>query len=265
MRNTTICAALAICVLFSACATFHAKESWKAKGEALPRGLLVEIGSDSEFRIRGGELEGAVLKGQARRDGESWALTIEKMDYFGNWAEGWTEASFEAEGELSLRPSLDAWTMDVARVPAIEKPVSASIRLNGDYYSGETALGLFSRRWDRIQAVAEVLKLRFPGASFENDGFERGVRAFLFPEIYGYGQAGAPAPKPGHKTKLGESIRWDVEYSASAFPEALREIRNSGTMLRDFEEGRGLWRLAFSWDEFRNQKLSAAVFSVAEK
>jgi len=31
------------------------------------------------------------------------------------------------------------------------------------------------------------------------------------------------------------------------------------------EEGLGLWRLAFSWDEFRNQKLSAAVFSVAKK
>jgi hypothetical protein len=100
---------------------------------------------------------------------------------------------------------------------------------------------------------------------YDVDGFEHGVRAFLFPELYGYAKAGAPAPRPGHGVSRGESISWDTEYSASAFPEALRKVRDSGTMLRDFEESLALWRLAFSWDDLWNRRMTAAVFAAAGK
>jgi len=282
MRNFTIFAFVTVTILLASCATFPAKESWKSKGEALPRGLSVEIGPDAAFRIRGGALEGAVLSGRAARDGELWTLTIDRMDWFNNWAEGWTEASFEADGELALMPKGEAWAVVAARAPSIGKPTSASIRLYGDYFVGEAALGLISRRWDRIKAAAELLRQRFPGAWYDYserkkvvfvwdlfarrvDSFDRGVRVFLFPELYGYASAGAPPPRRDHGTSRGESISWDTEYSAAAFPEALREVRNSGTMLRDFEEGLGLWRLAFCWDEFWSQRMAAAVFAAARK
>jgi hypothetical protein len=282
MRNFTIFASVAVSILLASCSSLPTQGAWKSKGEALQRGLSVEIGPDAAFRIRGDALEGAILEGRAARDGEGWTLAIDRMDWFGNWDEGWTQASFEAEGELSLMPRGEAWAVVVARAPSIGKPTSASIRLYGDYFVGEAALGLISRRWDRIKAAAELLRQRFPDAWYDYseqkkavfvwdlfarrvDSFDRGVRAFLFPELYGYAGAGAPPPRRGHGTSRGESISWDTEYSAAAFPEALREVRDSGTMLRDFEEGLGLWRLAFCWDEFWSQRMAAAVFTAERK
>jgi hypothetical protein len=275
MRNNVLFASVTISLILASCSSFHAREAWKAKGETLRGGLSVEIGpgaprssepgSSADFRIRGDALEGAVLRGQARREGGLWKLKIDRMDWFNNWNEGWTEASFEAEGELSLVPGGDSWAIVVDRAPAIGKPGSASIRLYGDYFVGDKALGLFSRRWDRIKTEAELLKQRFPDEWRDTDKFRRGVRAFLFPELYGYAKAGAPPPGPDHGVSVGESIHWDTDYSASAFPETLREIRNSGTMLRDFEESLGLWRLWFRWDGFWNEEIIAARFAANGK
>jgi hypothetical protein len=266
MRNYSAIAFAAAALALASCSSFPAGEAWNAEGEALPGGLSVEIGADgSDFRIRGGALEGAALRGRAERDGEAWKLRIDRMEWFGNWNEGWTEASFGAEGELSLVPSGEGWAVAVERAPAIGQPEKATIRLYGNYFDGDEALGLLSRRWERIKAAADFVKERFPEAGPGAKRYGRAVRAFLFPELYGYAKAGAPLPAKGHGVKVGESVRWDSDYSASVFPEELRELRDSGTMLRDFEEGLGLWSLRQRWDRIWSEEIIVARFAAANK
>lgn len=271
--------AIAMATIVS-CATFPVRDSWRSTGELLPRGLTVELapesGGESSFRIRGDELEGATISGLARQSGELWILDVRGMDWFSNWAEGWTKASFVMEGELSLRRDGSAWRIVVDAEPRIENAVSASMRLYGDYFEGEQALNLFQHRWDRIQAANEVLKARFPDAWFDYAeprkirfawdlfarrvaNFQQAVRAFLFPELYGY-EKGRPLAE-GRAFAKAESIRWDLAYTKERFPESLREIRDSGTMLRDFEECVGLWRLDFCWDALWEQRIGAAALS----
>jgi hypothetical protein len=216
------------------------------------------------FKIEGDELEGAAIEGQARPDGGAWKLGVEDLKWFGNWTEGWTEAAFSMEGELSLEPDGGAWKLVVLAEPKIEEPTSASMRLYGDYFEGDKALALFRHRWDRIQAVNEALKAKFTDAWFDyseprkvtyawdifgrtHASFQKSVKAFLFPELYGYPRGSSKGQ--GKDLVFAESIEWDSAYTKATFPERLWEVRDSGTMLRDFEECVGLWRLDFCWEE----------------
>lgn len=279
----TVAAALST----TSCSTVPVQASWRSKGGALPRGLSVELvpGKDggSTFRVRGDELGGATLTGEAKPDGDSWRLEVTGMDWFSNWSEGWSEARFAAEGELRLRPEGTTWLLDVDSMPRIESPTAASIRLYGDYYEGDKALALFTHRWDRIQAADSFLRQRFPDAWFDYAeqrkihnwwdlftrrvvNFQESVRGFLFPELYGYpkesqvtGRVPLSRPDKGRYTRT-ESIDWDTAYTKENFPEELRALRDSGTMLRDFEEGSGLWRLDFCWDALWSDKIRDVAF-----
>jgi hypothetical protein len=269
----------AAAVLAASCSSLPAGTAWRSTGSELPRGLAVEIGSEAgglaSFTIRGGELEGATVSGEARRDGEGWALEARSLDWFGNWAEGWTECRFAMEGELSLRPEGSGWALAAVSAPRIEAPLSASMRQNGEYYAGDEALAFFSRRWDRIQAVDELLREKFPDAWYDYSApprfraiarlFRRGVAdfqtelgSFLFPELYGYPSGSAPVDR--RDLVLGESIRWNSAYTRANFPEALRSIRDSGSMQRDFEEGAGLMRLDFAWENLWGLRLESVSF-----
>jgi hypothetical protein len=140
------------------------------------------------------------------------------------------------------------------------------MRLRGDYFTGEKALALFTHRWDRIQATIPVIASAYPGSWYDystpkfrwrslrwEKDFQGTVRGFLFPEIYR--PSGGKAPVLGPERARAESVSWDRAYTRARFPETLCEIRDSGTMLRDFEECPGLWRLAAVWDELWGGRL----------
>ncbi len=158
-----------------------------------------------------------------------------------------------------MRSQGQAWKISVLTPPRLGNPTAASIRYHDEYLSGERGLQQLTNRWNRIQAVVALLKQKLTarwfdrtlagwqlGPSNRQPSLQEAAGKLLFPELYGY----AIPPKSGHRTAVGESVRWDVDYSDAEFPENLREIRNSGTMLRDFEECLDLWRFAYNWDEF---------------
>jgi hypothetical protein len=78
--------------------------------------------------------------------------------------------------------------------------------------------------------------------------FEAHWRGFLFPELV------SPKKRPpswsGEDPEwvTGEDVRWNSGYTRSVFPEALWGVRNSGTLLRDWEEAAAWIYLEFEWD-----------------
>ena len=267
MDSCFLRAALLLIVLSSllSCSTFPAQQAWKSTPGALDRGLTIERGPSSadsaSVRIFGGPLEGAVLSGMARLAPDEVDIYLEEMHWFSNWSNGWTEARLPASGEMRLRRNEEDWVISVVTAPQLAEPSSASIRDGDEYLAGPRGVELFARRWARIRAVIALLKQKLPDQWFEPLSFQEAAGRFLFPEIYGY----SVAPNPGYRTARAESITWNVDYTEANFPDNLREIRDTGTMLRDFEECPALWRLAFRWDELWRHRIEAVSIAQTMK
>ena len=172
--------------------------------DLLPSGLIVELGPESArvatFRIRGDELEGAVLEGEASREGDAWTLDVEGMEWFGTWSEGWTEASFVDGGRA--RPEGRGEDAD-ARDPRGAEDRGAEVGLYQALrrlFEGDKALPAFSpalgpdpgrgRSAQGALPRCMVRLLRVPntyvGPLRRTPTFQKTARAFLFPELYGY-------------------------------------------------------------------------------
>jgi hypothetical protein len=90
----------------------------------------------------------------------------------------------------------------------------------------------------------------FSGFSTPAD-FEAYWKPLLFPELSkprDRPAAWAGACADAGPWETGEDIRWSVPYSEALLPEQLRPLRNSGTLLRDWEEAADWIRLEFEWD-----------------
>ena len=210
-------------------------------------GLVVEIGPErnglSEVRITGSKLESAVVLAEARRAGEGWRITLLKMEWFNNWANGWTMASFLLDGTLSMSPASSGWTLVIGKAPLLDSVESASIRYFDTFVRDDKGLAEFTHRWERIQAVAADLSLRLGASVSTLDS--RKLKRQLFPEIFGY----ETPPAPGHAKVLAQGYTWDSDYSKEHFSDPLRILRDSGGLLRDFKESPGLWFLALKWKD----------------
>src|SRR5208282_4347605 len=258
VRLSIFCMGLAAGLL-AGCATFPVQNAYEAARSAHEAALRIEIGPETRgvhsVHIKAGLLVGAVLSGQAVSDNAGgWEVSLTSLGWFNNWQNGWTEAAFVLDGTFDLVQSGSGWSVRIKDSPEIVAPASATIHYYTEYFNGDIALEQFSRRWNRIEACAGFLRSRFGGSWFED---QRGVRKFLFPELYGYTEP----PDPHHASVTAESIAWNADYTGKEFPENIRALRDSGTMLRDFEESPGLWELAFHWTDLWNKDIPARVFS----
>jgi hypothetical protein len=237
--------------------------------------LQTDTKGKTQFQLSGNILDGATLTGPATGADTGWTLTTTGLDWFNNWTNGWTRAHFVMDGELELQRNADAtvknpsWHLVVHRTPTIDVPDRAKIRYYDQYLTGDTALTRFGNRWDRIQAATTAITQHFGQLWFAYTvpsrklwgsrpaTFQESVRCWLFPEVYGYA-----APPSKHPVHWGEDVPWNTDYSAATFAENLRPVRDSGTLLRDFEESPELWRLCYVWPSLWATQAPAAALTV---
>jgi hypothetical protein len=240
-------------LLLAACASGARPAAvFKSRAEGREPRLVVEIGPArdgvSQLRMSGGALQSAVISGEARSEGELWRIDLMKLDWFDNWPNGWAQASFLLDGSASLQPSTSGWILKTDKAPQLDMVESASIRYFNTYVRENKGKIEFSHRWDRIQVVAKEILTRFSGSDLVKD--PRILRRFLFPEIYGYDSP----PVPDHAKVKAQGVAWNSDYTKELFPESLRTLRDSGTLLRDYKESPGLWLLDLAWKDFWEQK-----------
>jgi len=202
------------------------------------------------FRMTGGIRGAPTLVGSATpADDGSYDLRVSGLEWFSNWEDGWTEATFCVTGALRLSPEGDDWVLSRQGDWRIEYPETARIRYRDNVIDGETSTKLLSNRWDRIQAISAYLAEKGYQWPFLKEASRE-----LLPEIYGY-PADYSGAKPGASSKAGkarlsraEGVSWNMDYTESRYPESLRDVRNSGTAYRDWIEARDLFVLALEWD-----------------
>jgi hypothetical protein len=143
---------------------------------------------------------------------------------------------------------------------------SGKIRLKSGYITGAAALTALRNRRERITALTGWMNEWLHDSShdagqetpaFADIGeFEGYWKRMLFPELV----SGKDRPEEysihNAEWKREDSVRWNLTYTGTVFPEGLWEYRNSGAMLRDWEEALPWVFMEYSWnmiiDSFNN-------------
>jgi hypothetical protein len=189
-------------------------------------------------------------------DGEG-NFFVTSLDFLSPNLSGWNEFTLDLSGTGSFVQGLSPGGAQSAVLqlwPPLEtldisggKLRRGSARLNG-----VQALTALRNRRERIIVLAQWMKEQ-PALPVFSDmaEFEAYWKGRLFPELSkprDRPAAWADATAGAGAWVLGEDIRWSAAYTEALFPEALWPVRNSGTLLRDWEEAAAWIYLEFEWD-----------------
>jgi hypothetical protein len=205
--------------------------------------IAIRVDSQPNLRIRGTLPDG---KGN---------FFVSSLDFLSPNLSGWNEFTLELSGSGSFVEGFSADGIPAA-VLRLEAPLETldisegKIRRGSSRLSGPQALTALRNRRERIAVLAQWMREQpgLPGFSGQAD-FEAYWKPLLFPELSKPKER--PAAGAGANAGawvLGEDIRWSVAYTQALFPEELWPVRNSGTLLRDWEEAAAWIRLEFEWD-----------------
>ena len=187
------------------------------------------------------------LRGSFPGDNGEFFLT--SLDYLAGSFHGWNEFRLDLFGTGSLILNNNA---AVFLVPGTVEKVQISsgrIRSYDTRITGNDALGKLRDRQERINALAEWMEKR-EGApkGLDRDDFEDYWKPVLFPEMVSKKKQPEEWKQENDQFNKAENIRWNTGYSERIFPEMLRDVRNSGTMLRDWEEALPWIYIEYEWE-----------------
>ena len=173
---------------------------------------------------------------------------LESLEYLGGSVSGWNEYSLGLSGsgtlaldetEAVFSVSQDLETVEISR---------GRIQRYDTRLTGEEALSNLRNRRDRITALAEWMRAqKVPEGHGRND-FEKYWKPVLLPEMVGAKKRPAGWRLESAQWVWAEDIRWNTDYTERVFPEELWTVRNSGTLLRDWEEALGWIYLEYEWE-----------------
>ena len=258
-------------LLFSSCSGIAQKGGEILEGSAFSAMELASYSSGGKRKETNIELKELSL-----RDGE-WVTGIHSSQWPGFTLRGGIAAgngSFELLEARILSSHTDGWNefnLDILGMAFFENPKktdgvlriegnvervqisSGSIRLKSSRLSGDAALTALRNRRERILALIEWMTRETESggenAVFQNQKeFEKYWKGRLFPERVSKSKWPVEYTKKNAKWRRADGVKWNLTYTENIFPEGLWEYRNSGAMLRDWEEALPWIFMEYSWD-----------------
>ena len=250
MKAPTLTMAYAILLtsLFAGCALVSFIPTKAGQSDIRLTAEITASGQGSpDFIVRLNPKSRTVFRGSVEPNGtagpegtDAYVMTVDQMHWFSNWHDGWTEADITTTGTLLISKNGTKWDVTVLSKLVPEQTTAAKIRYRDTIKRNDEAVALMNRRIERIAATVEWLAKRLPVDSFSgSDGiesFRKAAGTILFPELYGYPEGKTKSADIAANRNPGEGYRWDVAYTKGAFPEYMVDIRNTGTLFRDWEE-----------------------------
>jgi len=231
-------------------------EIQQMRSKAGEHSLLITMGRFPAMKIRG------------TAPNENGEFTITSLDYLGGNPHGWNEYRLDLSGTGTI--VLGETTAELSIAEEIETVgISAGrIRRYDTRITGNEALTSLRNRRERILALAEwVNNPDNPAArtSSSQKDFEQYWQPILLPEMAAKKKRPAGWEQAGDKWVRAEDIRWNTSYSERIFPEALRPIRDSGTLLRDWEEAVDWIFIECEWPRITETLLGETVLQKKKK
>ena len=171
------------------------------------------------------------------------------MYYLGGNEHGWNEwrLDISAAGNLRLGEEIAALAIN-GGIEAVEISAGRIHRFD-TRITGDEALRNLRNRQERVLSLSEwMLKQNDAPRALSERDFNRHWRPLLFPEIVSARRRPVNWRQEGDIWARAEDIRWNISYTERVFPEELWEVRNSGTLLRDWEEALSWIYLKYEWE-----------------
>lgn len=207
--------------------------SGKDKQEA----LVITMDAFPVLRFRGSAPAG---------DGD---FQLQSMHFLGGNPAGWNEFTLELVGSGVFTTQENRGILQIQ--PSIE-PVrlsSGKIRHKENRFTGDQALTGLRNRYERIIALTDWMHTLQDVPRFETQGdFEDYWKPRLLPEIVALRNRPAGFTQENAVWVRAEDIKWNTAYTESFFPEELWVLRNSGALLRDWEEVAAWIYVQYQWD-----------------
>jgi hypothetical protein len=217
-------------------------ELWEMRGKTGGRSLIIMLEKYPTMRVRASE------------PNEQGEFSLVSLDYLGGSAQGWNEFKLDIAGEGTLVYGDKTAAISVHHDSVEPIQISfARIKRYDTRLSGNEALTLLRNRHERIKSITEWMNSReTPAEKMDDvDDFEKYWKPILFPETVPKRKRPKDWQRQNDQWNRAESIRWNKSYTERQFPEELREIRNSGTMLRDWEEALDWIYNEYEWSRIR--------------
>jgi len=209
--------------------------------------LLITVGRFPAMKIRGSFPDG---------QGE---FSITSLDYLASSPHGWNEYRLDLSGTGNLVLGETTATLSIADEIETVGISTGRIRRYDTRITGTEALTGLRNRHERLLALAEWMNSPEAKEFSSQKTFEQYWKPILFPEIAAKKKRPELWQQEGDRWVRAEDIRWNASYTERVFPEVLRPIRDSGTMLRDWEEAVDWLFIEYEWPRITETLLGETV------
>jgi hypothetical protein len=184
-------------------------------------------------------------------------FSLVSLSFLASSVSGWNEFSRELAGSGTFLAGGDRAALKLDESFEVLDISEGKIRRKDARLRGTEALSALRNRQERIDAITGWMRGQDPGREFSSQReFEAHWKPILFPEL-------TPAKKrpPGWSAAMtgtaaeeeeawisGEHVKWNTRYTEALLPEELRPVRNSGALLRDWEEAAAWIYFQFEWE-----------------
>jgi hypothetical protein len=194
---------------------------------------------------------------------EQGEFNMVSLDYLGGSPHGWNEFRLDIAGEGRLVLGESTATISVHSEIEPVQISYARIKRYDTRLSGDKALTGLRNRHERIKTIAEWMKSRedAPNKGTDINTFEKYWKPILFPETVSKKKRPPDWQQGNDQWHRAENISWNKTYTERVFPEELREIRDSGTMLRDWEEALDWIYNEYDWSRIQETLAKETVLT----
>jgi len=197
------------------------------------------------------------LKGHYSDEG---VFSLNSLEYLAGNTHGWNEYTLVLLGEaiaISFENEAILSAIDFEKIQ-ISK---GRIHRYDSRITGNDALTALRNRKDRVSATVSWMKSvqNVPELSSLDD-FDEHWKPILFPEMVSKKKRPKDWLQENDIYKRADDINWNSGYTERTFSEELRPVRDSGTMLRDWEEALPWMYMEYKWENILKLFTNEIIF-----
>jgi hypothetical protein len=255
-------AVIGACLVLGGCTTLAEKAGQVLDGSAFREktGERYRTGGKGGIEVRrmrrkeGGEylavsldrMPALRLKGSIPDPGGGFTLTA--LSFLCSSPSGWNEFTMDISGRGVFQTDGSRGTLRIEAPIEFLAVAEGKIRLNDRRIGGAEALSALASRDERIRALTGWMRTQ-PAPRFQDQrGFEAYWKPILLPELVSAKKRPKTFTGENARWVRAEDVRWNGTYTEGLFPEELGKLRDSGALLRDWEEAAAWIYLVYAWD-----------------